>query len=81
VAIRSRSRKRIDAAAVKLGAPRFVHDAAGAERAAELVCRVEADAVVERGARAESGARAVPVAPAYITGTAPRVGGGATRLV
>jgi 3-oxoacyl-[acyl-carrier protein] reductase len=43
VAISSRSRERIEAAAASVGARGFVHDAADASNAAELVRRVEAE--------------------------------------
>ena len=41
VAVSSRSRERIEAAAEQIGAHPFVHDAADADRAAELVAAVE----------------------------------------
>jgi 3-oxoacyl-[acyl-carrier protein] reductase len=43
VAISSRSRERIDAAAASIGAHGYVHDATAANRAQELVRRVSAD--------------------------------------
>jgi 3-oxoacyl-[acyl-carrier protein] reductase len=64
VAIASRSRDRIDAAAARIGARGFVHDAADVERAVDLVGRVEEelgpiDIVVVNGGGPPGGADAL----------------------